>query len=134
MKTLLFFVACIMLLSACSKDDGNCVEDAVGLYSGNCSSNIGTFQGDMTITASSTGGSNLVIVDDMLDGGATPYTATLGADCNTITVPSQAHVTSNGLAGTISGSFQVDGSSLTGNLNIIVGSIGSICSYNLTKR
>jgi len=134
MKSLLFILACVLVVSSCSKDEGNCVDDAVGLYSGNCSSNIGTFQGDMTITASSTGGSNLVIVDDMLDGGATPYNATLGSDCNTITVPSQAHVTSSGLAGTISGSFQVNGTSLTGNLNIVVGSIGSICSYNLTKR
>ncbi len=88
----------------------------------------------MTITASSTGASNLVIVDDMLDGGATPYNATLGSDCKTITVASQAHILNSGSAATISGSFQIDGNSLTGNLNIIVGSIGSICSYNLTKR
>lgn len=88
----------------------------------------------MSISASSTGGSNLVIEDDMLDSGAIPYNATLSSDCKTITVQSQVHVLNSGLAGTISGSFQISGNSLTGNLNVVVGSVGSICSYNLTKR
>ena len=129
---LLYAILFALILVSCGKDE-ECIDDVVGTYSGNCNSNIGTFQGTMTITSSSTGASNLVITDTVLDGGASPYTATLSGDCNTITVPSQAHITGSGLSATISGSYQLSGTSLTGNLNVIVGTGGTVCSYNMTK-
>src|SRR5687767_4187798 len=132
MKSFYFFFLAVAFLS-CGKDE-DCADGAIGIYTGNCSSNLGTFQGDMTISSSSTGGSNLLIQDDMLDSGVSTYNATISEDCNSITVPSQSVIFSGGTAATINGTFQINGTSLTGNLNIVVGSVGTICSYNLTKR
>jgi hypothetical protein len=130
MKPISFLLFAVFLI-ACSKND--CRDNVTGVYSGNCSSNIGTFQGDMTISNSSTGESNLLIKDQMLDSGVVTYNATVSSNCKTITVPSQS-IISGGVAATISGTFQLNGSSLTGNLNLVIGSSGTICSYNLTKR
>jgi len=129
-----FYLIIIALLITSCSDDENCIDDIVGIYSGNCTSNIGTFQGEMTISKSSTGEFNLLINDEMLDSGISTYDATISSECNTITVPSQSVIFTGGAAATISGTFQINLPSLTGNLNVVVGTVGTICSYNLTKR
>lgn len=123
------------IVSSCSKDDTSCVDDVLGIYTGNCSSNTGTFQGDVTINQSSNGtSSDLLIRDALLDGGITVYDGQLSPNCRNITIPLQSLIFNNGLAAQISGSYQIVGTSLTGNLNISVGGVGTICSYNLQKR
>ncbi len=123
----MFFI----FLSACSKDD--CINNVLGKYSGSCFANPGTFQGDMTISQSPDGGSKLLILDNMLDNAGSTYNASFSSDCKTIDVPFQMISLSFGGSGTISGTYQLNGTSLTGNLNINVGGMVTICSYNLTK-
>ena len=123
----------LLFFTSCAKND-NCLDDAIGIFTGSCTSTFGTYQGDMTISKSSTGESNLLFKDEMLDSGKSTYNGTISSDCKTITIPSQSIIIGNGQAATINGTYKLNGSNLTGNLNVTFGTSGGVCTYNLTKR
>ena len=131
MKSICFLFFTILFM-ACSKED-NCIDHTVGTYTGHITGLILIFQGDIILSKATSGGPNLVIQDNLLVSGGITYTGTLSDDCKTITVPPQ-NIMYGGVLTPLSGFFQIDSTSMTGNLtaNLLSGNL--YLTYYMDKK
>lgn len=113
-----------------------CGEDITGTYNGSCESSLNNaeFEGPLLISLSETDPSRVIIQDQTLGDGEETYEGRLNNDCNRIDVPSQSFISENQLPFAISGFFDIDGNTLTGEIEILVGVSGSFCTYTMTKE
>ena len=125
--TTLFFA----LLSGCTKDP--CTDSILGIYDGKCTLDAIEFDGKITISKSSKGDYEVLIEDEILNGGDELYNGTVSEDCGRIEIPLQNITDSNNNGYTIDGYFELANSKLTGEITIVNSGFGGVCRYDMTK-
>ena len=124
------FLLFAILFSACAKDD-HCIDDVIGNYAGSLTTDFVTVEGNINIAKAATGSFSLVITDYLINAGVI-YTGTLSSDCKKIIVPDQNTTLPDGTLAVVGGSFDINGTALTGSLVLIIASTTHL-TYDLTK-
>jgi len=105
----------VILLSSCAKDETT-IDDITGTYAGYAvSSAPDTIYGEMTISKTISGETNVLIQEYILDPGTVQYYGTLSSDSKTITVLAQTIFVNVFTQIPFMGEFHIHGATLTGH-------------------